>query len=69
MYSYSLPGYTWKTGLKMTTTKFDFIKHKHLLLLLEINIIGGVSSVMVDRYVEYDENIKLLYIDANNLYG
>ena len=24
---------------------------------------------MGDRYVESDENIKLIYIDANNLYG
>ena len=42
---------------------------KHLLLLLENNIRGGISSVMGDRYIESDENTKLLYIDANNLYG
>ena len=67
LYSYSLPGYTWKAGLKLTNIKLDFIKDKDLLLLLENNIRGGISSVMGPRYIESDENTKLLYIDANNL--
>ena len=66
LYIYSLPGNTWKAGLKMTKIKLDFIKDKHLLLLLENNIRGGVSSVMGD--LELDENTKLLFIDANNLH-
>ena len=56
LYSYSLPGYTWKAGLKLTNIKLDFIKDtaklpsgKELLLLLENNIRGGISSVMGDR--------------------
>ena len=49
LYSYSLPGYTWKAGLKITTIKLDFTKDKHLLLLLENNIRGGISSVMGPR--------------------
>ena len=69
LYSYSLPGYTWKAGLKFTNINLDFIKDKDLLLLLEINIRGGNSSVMGPRYIESDTNTKLLYIDANNLYG
>ena len=72
LYSYSLPGYTWKAGLKLTNIKLDFIKDKHLLLLLlllENNIRGGISSVMGPRYIESETNTKLLYIDANNLYG
>ena len=69
LYSYSLPGYTWKVGLKQTKIKLDFIKEKELLLLLENNIRGGISSVMGDRYVESSENKQILYIDANNLYG
>ena len=40
-----------------------------MILLLENNIRGGISSVMGDRYVQSDENKKILYIDANNLYG
>ena len=69
MYSYSLPGYTWKAGLKFTNIKLDFIKDKQLLLLLENNIRGGISSVMGPRYIESNETTNLLYIDANNLYG
>ena len=69
LYSYSAPGYTWKAGLKFTNIKLDYIKDKHLLLLLENKIRGGISSVMGIRQVESDENSKLLYIDANNLYG
>ena len=69
LYSYSLPGYTWKAGLKLTKIKLDFIKDKQFLLLLENNIHGGISSVMGPRLIESNENTKLLYIDANNLYG
>ena len=69
LYSYSLPGYTWKAGLKLTNIKLDFIRSKELFLLLEDNIRGGISSVMGPRYIESDTNTKLLYIDANNLYG
>ena len=69
LYSYSLPGFTWKAGLKLTDKKLDFIKDKNLLLLLENNIRGGISSVMGDRHVQSDENKQILYIDANNLYG
>ena len=40
-----------------------------MILLLENNIRGGISSVMGDRYIKSDENKKILYVDANNLYG
>ena len=38
-------------------------------MLIESNIRGGISSVLGDRYVKSDENKKILYVDANNLYG
>ena len=40
-----------------------------MILLLENNIRGGISSVMGGRYVKSDENKKIFYIDANNLCG
>ena len=40
-----------------------------MILLLENNNRGGISSVMGDRYVKSDENEKILYVDANKLYG
>ena len=69
LYTYSLPGYTLKAGLKLTNIKLDYVKCKELLLLLENNIRGGISSVMGNRHVQFDENKQILYIDANNLYG
>ena len=42
---------------------------KDLILIIENNIRGGVSSVMGNRYVKSDENIKIIYGDATNLYG
>ena len=40
-----------------------------MILLLKNNIRGGTSSVMEDRYIKSDDNKKILYADANNLYG
>ena len=40
-----------------------------MILLIRNNVKRGVSSVMGDRYVKTDENKKILYKDATNLYG
>ena len=58
-----------ESGLKLTNIKLDYIREKELLLLLENNIRGGISSVMGDRHVQSDENKQILYSDANNVYG
>ena len=55
--------------LKNTNIRLQTLQDKDMILLLENNIRGGISSVMGDRYVKSDENKKILYIDANNLYG
>ena len=65
----SLPGYTWQCGLKYTGINLQTLQDKDMILLLENNIRGGISSVMGDRYIKSDENKKILYIHANNLYG
>ena len=69
LYCVSLPGYTWQCGLKYTGMNLQTLQDKDMILLLENNIRGGISSVMGDRYVTSDENGKVLYFDANNLYG
>ena len=69
LYCVSLPGYTWQCGLKNTGINLQTLQDKDMILLIENNIRGGISSVMGDRYVQSDENKKILYIDANNLYG
>ena len=69
LYFVSLPGYTWQCSLKYTGINLQTLQDKDMILLLENNIRGGISSVMGDRYIKSDENKKILYIDANNLYG
>ena len=69
LYCVSLPGYTWLCGLKYTGINLQTLQGKHMILLLENNIRGGISIVMGDRCVKSDENKKILYVDANNLYG
>ena len=69
LYFVSLPGYTWQCGLKYTGINLQTLQDKDMILLLENNIRGGISSVMGDRYVKSDHNKKIIYIDANNLYG
>ena len=68
-YYVSLPGYTWQCGLKYTGINLQTLQDKDMILLLENNIRGGISSIMGDRYIKSDKNKKILYIDANNLYG
>ena len=55
--------------MEITQINLDFVKDKEFLLLFENNIRGGNSSVMRPRYIESDENTKLLYIDEYNFYG
>ena len=55
--------------MKYTDIKLQTLQDKDSILLLENNIRGGISSVMGDRYVKSDENKKMLYMDATNLYG
>ena len=69
LYCVSSPGYTWHCGLKYTGKDLKTLRDKDMTFLLENNIGGGISSVMGDRYVKSNENKKILYIDAFNLYG
>ena len=69
LYYVSLTGYTWQCGLKYTGMNLQVLQDKDLILTIENNIRRGVRSVISDRYVKSDDNKKILYIDANNLYG
>ena len=40
-----------------------------MILLIENNLQGGISSIMGNRNVKSDDNKKILYSDAINLYG
>ena len=60
LYCGSLPGYTWQCGMKYTDIKLRTLQDKDMILLLENNIRGGISSVMGDRFRKSDENKKIL---------
>ena len=62
-------GYFWFCGLKYTDKKLQTLQDKNLILLLENNIVGGISSVLGDRYVKSDETQNLFFIDAHSLHG
>ena len=65
----SLTGYTWQCRIKHTDIKLQTLQDKDMIMLLEKNNRGGKSSVMGDRLVKSEENKKIFYVDANNLYG
>ena len=55
--------------MKNTGINLQTLQDKDLILTLENNIRGGISSVRNDRYVKSDENKKIIYKDSTNLYG
>ena len=56
----SLPGYTWRGGLKYTGINLQTLQDKDLILTLENIIRGCIGSVMGDRCVKSDEYEKIL---------
>ena len=52
LYCVSLPGYTWQCGLNYTGINLRTIQDKDMILVLENNTHGGISSLMGDRYVK-----------------
>ena len=68
-YCVSVPGFTYQCALNYADTKLQTLQDNALILLIENNIRGGISSVMGDRYVKSDENKNISHMDATNLYG
>ena len=48
LYCVRLPGYTWECGLKYTGINLQTLQDKDMILVLENNIRGCISSVMGD---------------------
>ena len=69
LYFFSLTEYTWNCGLKHTNRKIETLQDKDMVVINENNFHGGIGSVMGDRDVKSDDTEKILYVDANNLYG
>ena len=68
LYCVSLLGYTRQCGLKYPGVNLQTLQDKDMILLSENIFKGGISNVMGDRYVKSDQNKKILYMDATNLY-
>ena len=76
-YSYTLPGFSWESMLKMIKIELELISDPDMYLYLIDTIRCGIyvcnkKHVKADnKYI--DKNTKnnkyLLYLDANNLYG
>ena len=69
LYCVSLTAYTWLGGFNYSEIELQTLEDKQLTLSLENTFRGVISSVMGNRYVKSRENKKVMYIDANNLYG
>ena len=67
LFCVSLPGYTWQCALKLTGMNLQTLQDKDMILLLENNVRGGISSAMSDKYLKSDTKKRVLYIDANTL--
>ena len=54
--------------MKYSDINIKTLQEREIIFLTENFIRGGISNVMGFRYVKSDQNKKILYIDANNLY-
>ena len=68
MFCVSVPGFIWQFGLKHTGVNLPTLRDEEIVLLLEKNLRGGISSVMGDRYVKSDEKEKISKINSKNLF-
>ena len=64
-----LPVYTYQCSLECTDIILQTFQHKDLILTIENNNRGVLSSVMGDRYVVSDDNKKILKVDAKILFA
>nr|DAC81331.1 TPA_asm: PolB [Megastigmus wasp adintovirus] len=76
---YTTPGFTWDAMLKFTGVKLRLITDIDILLFIERGIRGGLSQCShryakannkyIKGFNENEEDVYLMYWDANNLYG
>ena len=65
---FSSPGLAWDVMLKMTSIKLQKINDIDMYLFLEKGMRGGISYIS-KRYSKSNDDVTIMYWDANNLYG
>lgn len=67
-YYISLPSFAWDAMLRLTKTELESFTDIDQCLFTELGIRGGLSFIG-ERHCQANEQTKIYYIDANNLYG
>ena len=62
------PGLTWDAMLRMSRVALHLVEDKEMLYMIEHGVRGGVAQV-IKRYSENAPGTRVMYLDANNLYG
>ena len=65
LYNISLPGYTWDVGLRYTNINLERIQDVNMFQLFESGIRAGISGVLGDRYLESDDENKIIQRRSN----
>ena len=65
---FQCPGLSWDAILKMTEVELEKISDPDKYIFSAQGIRGGISYIN-KRYSEASENVNILYLDINNLYG
>ena len=59
LYCVNIPCFIWLCGMNHTGINLQTLQDRDLVLLLEIIVRGGISSVLGDKYVKSDAKKKI----------
>ena len=78
-HAWTLPGYSWECGLKMTGQELTLVHDQEVMYMWERMKRGGTSMIghrygkannpYLDDYDKDSPTSYIMYVDANNLYG
>lgn len=68
VYYYTIPGLAFDGMLKITDIKLELLTDFDMLLMFERGIRGGLTQVS-ERYLKAEQDVAIINVDSNNLYG